>query len=334
MRYTEVYNNTKVDPGIASILAAMPKAEIHVHLEGALSPELIHRLSKRNHVSLPADTPEEWQRFCTFISFDHFLECFRITTECLVQPIDFIEMAEDFLMNQAKQNIVYSEAFFSAILHLKKLPADELIDALSEGIHEGEKKYGNRMALIPDLSRDKTRGKPEYQEAVLNLTLKGRDKGICCGLGMGGRETGNAPELFQDIFTEARSHHLHVIAHAGEGEGADFVRDSVRLLHVQRIGHGIRVLEDEALTEEMAARKIPFEVSPQSNYCTRVVPIDRTHPIRRMVDAGLVCTVNSDDPSMFSTDLTNEYLTLAAQGFSLEELQALNQNGFAAAFDK
>lgn len=333
MDYTQVFHNSKIDQDVAAELIAMPKTELHVHLEGALSPELVHRLSVRNHIAIPAGSAEEWQRFCTFSDFDHFLECFRITTLCLVQPIDFVEMAEDFLAGQARQNIVYSEAFFSAIMHLSKLPPDELIDALAEGLSRGEKQTGSRAKIIPDLSRDLVRGKPEQQEAVLDLALRGRGKGICCALGMGGRETGNPPALFREIYAEARQQGLHVIAHAGEGEGADFVRDSVEMLHVERIGHGIRVLEDPALTREMARLQIPFEVSPQSNYCTRVVPLDQPHPIRRMIESGLKCTVNSDDPAMFSTSLNNEYLTLAAQGFSLKELKRLCQNGFDAAFD-
>ncbi len=334
MLYTEVYNSTKVDEETAATLAAMKKAEIHVHLEGALSPELVHRLSVRNHIPLPAGSPEEWRAFCKFSDFNHFLECYRMTTECLVQPSDFTEMVKDFLANQASQNIVYSEASFSCIMHLNKLPADELIDALYEGVCSGEQVYNSRLQIIPDLSRDLVRGKPEQQEAILNFALAGRKKGICCAIGMGGKETGNPPELFRDIYTEARHEGLHVIAHAGESEGADFVRDSVEMLHVERIGHGIRVLEDPELTRKMAELQIPFEVSPQSNYCTRVISLDKPHPIRQMINAGLFCTVNSDDPSMFSTNLNNEYLTLAAQGFSLSELQHLNENAFRAAFTK
>src|SRR5205085_874021 len=125
---------------------------------------------------------------------------------------------------------------------------------------------------------------------------------------------------------------LHVVAHAGETEGAASVRGAIEALHVERIGHGVRCLEDASLVAQLRESQIPLEVCPQSNYCLGVVKRGEPHPIRRMIDAGLFCTLNSDDPPMFSTNLTKEYVTLAEQGFSWEELLQLCQNTFAARF--
>ena len=139
-------------------------------------------------------------------------------------------------------------------------------------------------------------------------------------------------ELFANTYAEARRQGLRVVAHAGEAVGPESIWGALKALKAERIGHGIRCLEDAELVEYLRQQQIPLEVSPQSNYCLGVVDRDRPHPIREMIDRGLYCTVNSDDPAMFATSLTNEYLTLAQQGFSWEELWQLNRNTLEAAF--
>lgn len=162
--------------------------------------------------------------------------------------------------------------------------------------------------------------------------MKGKERGVFIGLGIGGLEVGYPPELFTNIYVEAHRQGLRVVAHAGEAVGAESIWGAVNTLKAERIGHGIRCLDDPELVELLRQRQTPLEVSPQSNYCLGVVERDQLHPIRKMVDADLYCTVNSDDPAMFSTSLTNEYLTLAEQGFSWEELWQLNLNTLEATF--
>ena len=151
-------------------------------------------------------------------------------------------------------------------------------------------------------------------------------------MGLAGLETGYPPENFIETFVEAKRQGLRVVAHAGETEGAKSIGGALKNLQVERIGHGIQCLEDNALIEELRILQTPLEVSPQSNYCLSVVPCSQPHPIRQMINAGIYCTLNSDDPLMFDTNLVNEYLTLAAQGFSWKELWQLNLNALKATF--
>lgn len=178
-----------------------------------------------------------------------------------------------------------------------------------------------RIRIIPDIAREQ----PDSQKRVLRFTLKGRDKGIFIGLRLGGRESEYPPELFQETFAEARRQGLHVVAHAGEVAGPASVWGALDALHAERIGHGIRCLEDPRLVERLKQPAIPLEVCPVSNYSTEVIANDKPHPLRSMMSKGLRCTINSDDPGMFATSLTNEYQTLARQGFAWDELWALNR---------
>lgn len=310
-------------------LQAMPKVEIHVHLEGATDAETVYQMAQRNGFSLPAASLEEWKSFYQFRDFNHFIEIYLIASRCMQTPEDFALMVERFLSNQAQQNICYSEAYFSPALHFSKLTNLEILEALAVGSAAGAAKYNSRVKFIVDISREY----PDLQEKVLEFALQGQEKGIVIGFGIGGPETGYPPENYTQTFTEARKQGLRVVAHAGETEGASSIWGAIEQLQAERIGHGVRCLEDERLVAALRQAKIPLEVSPQSNYCLGVVESNTTpHPIREMIDAGLYCTLNSDDPPMFSTNLNREYLTLAKQEFSWEELWQLNINTLEATF--
>lgn len=323
-----IFTSTPVSEKLTHLLHTMPKIELHVHLEGATNAETIWELARRNHVTLPASTLSEWQSMYTFRDFDHFIETYILATECMKTPDDFACMTERFIEQQAKHNVKYCEVFLSASLMLDKFPQDELITALTESVKRGEAKYGIQLRFIPDITREI----PESRYRVLDFVMKGREGGIFIGLSLAGKEVGFPPELFSDVFAEARRQGLHVVAHAGETEGPQSIWGALQSLHPERIGHGVRALEDPLLVEELSKIQIPLEVSPYSNYRLKVVSQDQPHPIRALMDQGVYVTVNTDDPPMFSTDLTQEYLLLAAQGFTYDELWQLNLNGLHAAF--
>ena len=322
------YTPNKVNPELASRLQAMPKVEIHVHLEGATDAETVYQMAKKNKVDLPASSLEEWKSFYNFRDFPHFAEVYKTACKCMRNPEDYAFMVEQFLKNQSEQNIYYSEAYFSPSLHYGKLPDDEIIDALAAGVAAGEAKYNSKVKFMADISRQIS----HLQWHTLEFALQGKEKGIFIGLGIGGLETGHPPENYLETFTKARQQGLRIVTHAGETEGADSIWGAIRSLNTERIGHGVRCLEDPLLVEELRISQIPLEVSPQSNYCIGIVKRDQPHPIRQMFDAGLYCTLNSDDPPMFSTNLNNEYITLADQGFSWEELWKINTNTLEASF--
>lgn len=331
MKYSQVFHNTLPSEELSKFIGDMPKVEIHVHLEGATSPELLFKMAERNHIHLPVKTIEEWKTYYAFQDFNHFIEVYMLTVSCMQSPLDFQEMVVDFMRRQADNRIEYCEIFFSSSLHIHRLPGDEILQALKEGVRLGVEKYKVDLALIPDISRE-TCVEKAAQRAVLDFALKAREMGVGIGLGIGGKEIGFPCELYRETIEEAARQGLHVVAHAGETGHPDFINEVLDVLKPERIGHGVHSIEDPQLMRRLRESQIPLEVSPQSNYCTRVIDTDKAHPLRELVDNGLFCTVNTDDPSMFSTDLVNEYLTLAAQGFTLEELWNLNLNGLQSTF--
>jgi adenosine deaminase len=326
--YDKVFNSRPVPEDMRKRLRAMPKVELHVHLEGATSPEAIFRMAKRNGISLPATDAKSWDAFCQFTDFNHFITVYETSTNCMLTATDFTEMVVDFCERQARHNVRYTEAYLSTGLHLEKLPARELIEALEKGVREGERMFGARVRFIPDISRER----PWQQERILSFAVEAGKRGVGLGLGLGGIEAGYPPRLFRETYDQARKAGLHLVAHAGETTGADGIKEAVQVLQAERIGHGIRVLDDDGVIDLLRRERVPFEVSPQSNYCTGVVGIGQPHPIKAMQDRGLLRTINSDDPAMFASDLSNEYITLAAQGFSLQELLALDRNAALVSF--
>ncbi|MEP0914503.1 adenosine deaminase [Leptolyngbya sp. GB1-A1] len=313
---------------MSKLLREMPKVEIHTHLIGTADAETIYQLAQRNRVALPADSLEEWRLFYEFRDFTHFIEVYSIARQCVQTPDDYVFLVEQFLKHQAEQNIRYSEVHFGTALSSDRLTDSELLEALSLGADNGEAKYGSRVKFIAAIVRHA----PDLQRQTLECALQGQDRGIVVGLGLAGQESGYPPEEFTETFAVARRQGLKVVAHAGEAVGAESIWSALEQLKVERIGHGIRCLDNDALVQKLRDLQIPLEVSPQSNYCLGIVDRAQPHPIRQLVDAGLYCTLNSDDPPMFKTNLVNEYLTLAEQGFSWDELWQLNLNTLEASF--
>jgi adenosine deaminase len=308
--------------------ALMPKAEIHVHLEGATDAETSYLIARRNAAPLPVDTLEEWRHYFQFRDFPHFINVYRATVDTLRTVDDLALMIAQFYVYQARQNIRYTECFISMSLHLRRMSESDVLDALAQGIERGTTATDARVAFIADISREDV----ETQSAVLDLALRGAKRGLIVGLGLGGLEAPFPPRLFRETYRRAADAGLQVVAHAGEGAGHESVREAVEELGVSRIGHGIRVIESAETVATMRERNVAFEVCPVSNYALGTADSSKPHPIRAMLDAGLRCTVNSDDPAMFSTDLAAQYALLAQQGFSWDELWALNVATLEATF--
>ncbi len=313
---------------IAEAALQLPKVELHVHLEGATDAETVWTMAQRNGISLPADSLESWKEHYEFRDFSHFIDVYTTAAKVMRTPEDWSFMVERFMQSQSQQNIIYSEVFLSTSHQLGKFPLDEWVDALCQGAANGEQQYDTQIRFIADISRHM----PDTQEAVLACAIEAADTEYFIGLGLGGVEEGFPTNLFEDTYREARRQGLRVVAHAGETTGAQTVRDAVRILKAERIGHGIRCLDDADLVAELRETQLPLEVCPTSNYCLGVVAPNQPHPLRQMVDAGLFCTVNSDDPPMFNTTLVDEFRLLARQGFTWNELLQLNLNAVEATF--
>jgi len=322
------WGGAPLDAETDAALVAMPKVELHVHVEGAQRPDTIWEMARRNGVTLPADSPEAWRAFYRYRDFAHFIQVYIAASRAIRTPRDFTDMLVAFHADQAAQQVVYTEAFLSASLYVEGFDQGAVIEAIAEGLAVGRAQSGVEVRLIPDIARNF----PASQHAVLAFTLAGLKAGVFIGLGLGGLEAGYPPELFSEVFAEARCNGLRVVAHAGEGAGADSVRGAVETLRAERIGHGIRCLEDPALVALLRERQLPLEVCPVSNYRTGVVAAGARHPVFAMLEAGLNCSVNSDDPPMFATTLTDEFRFLARQGVPLSRLRALTVAAAEASF--
>ncbi len=295
---------------LPDFITRMPKVELHVHMEGSIRPETLLKLANHHNVPLPAQDAAGLQRWYTFTDFDHFLDIYHIFARCLKTPEDIELIAREFLAGQAEQHIHYSEATYTAYSQFKAsgMPFEEQLDALNRARTWAAAELDTHMGLTLDISRDTS---PEEGETLAGWAVSGMGRGVT-SLGIGGPEVGNPPSKFARAFDVAREAGLPVVPHAGEVGGAESMWDAIRTTNPVRIGHGVRCLEDPALVEYLRERHIPLEVCPTSNVCLKVVPDLASHPLPKLMQAGLVVTLNSDDPPMFNTTLTEEYLKCAA----------------------
>ncbi|HEY0783115.1 MAG TPA: adenosine deaminase [Thermoanaerobaculia bacterium] len=303
-------------------LLRMPKVELHVHLEGAMRPAVLLELARRNGVELPARDEAGLKRWFRFRDFDHFVEVYLTCSRSLRAPEDFALLASDFLAEQACQNVVYSEVHFTIATHLANgVDGDAVRQALAQAIAEGERRLGVTMRLIPDIVRNVG---PQVADKTLAWALAGRDD-VVVALGLSGSEARFGNEPFQPHFAAAAQAGLHRVAHAGEHAGPESIRSVLEACGAERIGHGVRAVDDPALVAELARRGIPLEVSPTSNLCLGVVPDLLRHPFDRLYRSGVALSVNSDDPAFFNTNLTREYRNLQqAFGYTPEQLAGLS----------
>lgn len=328
---------------LESFLLRSPKVELHVHLEGAMRPAVLLELARRNGVDLPAADEAGLKRWFRFRDFEHFVEVYLTCSRALREPEDFQLLALDFLAEQAVQNVVYSEVHFTVSTHLTAgRDGAGIRQALGEAIREGEKRWGVTMRLIPDIVRNNG---VAAADLTLEWALAGRGApgapgvpgtdagGDVVALGLSGSEASFPNEPFREHFAAARRAGLHCVAHAGEHAGPESIRSVLEVCGAERIGHGVRAVEDPELVAELAARQIPLEVCPSSNVCLKVVPTLAEHPFDRLRRAGVQLSVNSDDPPFFGTNLTREYVHLArAFGYGAEDLAGLSLAGLQHSF--
>jgi aminodeoxyfutalosine deaminase len=301
---------------------ALPKHELHVHLEGSMPPETLLALRERHRVeSLPADL-DAIRRWYEFRDFDHFIRTYLLLIETLRDAADFELLARSVIERLAAQNVRYAEVTVTPVIHMMRgIPAAEVVAGVEAGRLAAEAATGPVVRWIVDLPGHLG---PEAAERTLDAILDaggGAPPAAVVGFGLGGPEVDRRP--FGPAFARAREAGLRSLPHAGEVSGPESVRAALDALGAERIGHGIAVARDEALLAEVAERGVVLEVCPTSNVRTRVVASYEEHPLRRLLDAGVAVTVNSDDPPMFGTTLREEYLlALTRLGVSRPELLA------------
>jgi aminodeoxyfutalosine deaminase len=306
----------------------LPKTELHVHLEGAIRPSTLLQLARNNGVELPAQDVQGLRDFYRFRDFDHFVEVYLTITGCLCCPDDYDLIAYEFGHDCARQNIRYAEVTFTIATNVKMtgLPWQTILEALNAGRAQARKEFGVDWRWVFDIARNF----PETQEQTLDIALSARDQGLVA-LGLGGSEAEFPPELFVSTFERARQKGLPRVPHAGEMAGPQSMWTALRHLGADRLGHGVRCIEDPELVTYLREHQVPLEICPTSNIRLGIYPDYEAHPLRQLWDSGLFVTVNSDDPPLFDTDLNHEYQVLIDHfGFDADELETVSLNGIRA----
>jgi len=300
-------------------LAGLPKAELHVHHVGSASPRIVAELAARHPGSPVPTDPAAVAEYFTFTDFAKFIEVYLTVVDLIKTPEDVRMLTYEIAREMAAQNIRYSELTVTPHTSvIRGIAAEAFCEAIEDARTAAEKELGVTLRWIFDISGES--GLPAAEE-TLRIATKIRPDGLI-GFGLGGPEIGVPRPQFAPYFDAARAAGLHSVPHAGETTGPETIWDALRVLKAERIGHGTSAMQDPALVDYLAEHRIPLEVSPTSNIATQAVPSYAEHPLPAMVDAGLVVTINSDDPPMFGTDLTNEYVVAS-------ELLGLDEQGAA-----
>src|SRR5881296_120011 len=278
-----------------------PKIELHVHLEGTVRAATLLEIARRNDYPLPADTVEGLAELYHFRDFAHFIEVWILTTNALQKADDFRQVVVDYAAEAAAHGAVYVEGIFSPAERVRRgVSWDEVYSGFRDGAQEAKELHGVEVALTPDIPRGFT-----LEEA--RQTVRCAVKHGMAGVGLGGLEAQFPPEPYAEVFREARAEGLASVPHAGEVVGPESVWGALEALQADRVRHGIRAVEDPALVRELAAREIVLDVCPISNLRTGAVASLEEHPLPKLVEAGVLCSISTDDPAMFDTDLTRDY---------------------------
>ncbi|MFE4470205.1 adenosine deaminase [Leifsonia sp. NPDC056824] len=310
-------------------LLALPKAELHLHIEGTLEPDLAFELAGRNGVDLPYASVEELAAQYDFSDLQSFLDLYYATMAVLRTEDDFAELTRRYLRTAAAQGVRHAELFFDPQAHVSRgVPIEAVVDGISGALAEAERDLGMSGGLILCFLRDQP---VESADAVLTAALTRPERLL--GVGLDSAEVGYPPELFANVFSRAKDAGLHAVAHAGEEGPPSYIVQALDLLGVERIDHGIRAAEDPDLLARLAADGIPLTVCPLSNVRLRTVPDLSAHPLLRLDAAGVRVTVNSDDPAYFGGYVGDNYLAIRdTLGVTAEQAERFARTSIDASF--
>lgn len=318
-----------MDAALRDTLKQMPKAELHMHIEGSLEPELIFALAERNQVKLNYASVEDLRRAYAFTDLQSFLDIYYAGASVLLKEQDFYDMTWAYLQHARADNVRHAEIFFDPQTHTDRGVAfGTVINGIHRALKDAQAEWGMSSALIMCFLRHLSE---EDAFATLEQSMPYRDKFI--GVGLDSSERGHPPEKFARVFARCKELGLRLVAHAGEEGPPEYIRTALDLLKVERIDHGVRCLEDAALTQRLARDKIPLTVCPLSNIKLRVFDKVADHNMLKLLDAGLAVTVNSDDPAYFGGYVNENFLQMF-EALPLEKNHAyqLARNSFSASF--
>jgi adenosine deaminase len=310
-------------------LVTAPKAELHIHIEGSLEPELIFDLAARNNVQLPYADVEALRAAYAFTDLQSFLDIYYAGASVLLHEQDFYDMAWAYFLRAKADNVVHTEIFFDPQTHTDRgVPMSVVINGLDRACQDARVRLGISSGLILCFLRHLSE---EAAFATLVAALPHRDKFI--GVGLDSSELGHPPEKFARVFARCRELGLHIVAHAGEEGPPAYIWSALDVLKAERIDHGVQAVHDPALMQRLVAERIPLTVCPLSNLKLRVFPDLQQHNLKALLDAGIVATVNSDDPAYFGGYLNDNLQQVAdATGLTDAHLRTLLKNSFEGSF--
>ena len=314
---------------IKQLIQALPKAELHVHIEGTFELELMFEIAKRNHIAIPYKNVDAVRQAYDFHNLQSFLDIYYAGAGVLLHKADFYDLTRSYLEHCREDNVVHTEIFFDPQTHTARGVAFEtLINGIVRACREAGQQWGISTRLIMCFLRHLSE---ESAFETLNQALPYKEHII--GVGLDSSELGHPSSKFERVFAQARAEGLLTVAHAGEEGPPEYVYEALDLLHVRRIDHGVRAEEDEALMARLIAEQMPLTVCPLSNLKLKVFPEMAKHNLRRMLQRGVLVTVNSDDPAYFGGYMNRNFEALAeALDLSAEEIKNLCANSFRASF--
>jgi len=310
-------------------IKGIPKSELHLHIEGTFEPELMFEIARRNNISIKYKSVPELKKAYDFNNLQNFLDLYYDGASVLMKEQDFYDLTWAYLIKMHAQNVIHTEIFFDPQTHTNRgVDFSVVINGIQSALVDAKNKLGISSKLILSFLRHLSE-----DSAMKTLAVALNYKHLITAVGLDSSEVGHPPSKFKKVFEQCRKEGFLTVAHAGEEGSADYVWEALNLLKVSRIDHGNHALDDEKLVKELAALKMPLTLCPLSNYRLKVVKDLRQHPLKKMMDNGLLVTINSDDPAYFGGYLQENYLaTSKALNLSKDDIYQLAKNSFNASF--
>ena len=307
----------------------LPKAELHLHIEGSFEPELMFEIARRNNISIPYNSVEEVKAAYNFNNLQEFLDIYYAGANVLIEEVDFYDLTWAYLMKVASENVKHVEIFFDPQTHTDRgVPFSKVITGIYNALEKGETELGMSFKLIMSFLRHLSE-----ESAFQTLEEAMPYRSWISGVGLDSSELGNPPSKFERVFAEARNRGFKCVAHAGEEGPATYIWEALDLLNVVRIDHGNRCLDDPALVTRLANEQMPLTLCPLSNLELKVVSDLKNHPVKELMDKNLLVTIHSDDPAYFGGYLNANYLAVAeALNLSVTDIAQLAKNSFLASW--
>ncbi|NOX14619.1 MAG: adenosine deaminase [Epsilonproteobacteria bacterium] len=312
-----------------NFIQSLPKAELHLHIEGTLEPKLMFELAKKNNISIPYKNIQDVKKAYKFDSLQSFLDIYYAGASVLMTMEDFYKLTMQYLEKCNEQNITHVEIFFDPQTHTSRgIAFRDVVKGITKALNEAEKRFGITFFLIMSFLRHLSQ-----EEAIETLKISLPYRHFIKAVGLDSSELGNPPSKFTQVFQMAKNAGYLCVAHAGEEGNASYIKEALDLLHVQRIDHGFRCEEDMELMKRLKKEQIPLTMCPLSNLKLKVIKRMEEHNIKRLLEYGLLVTVNSDDPAYFGGYLNENYEAIAMSlNLTKEQIKTLTQNSFKASF--